>query len=167
MGIDLPMPYKRQGNSACERYYPSFIMVSEWIFFSIKTSSSLAEGRLVSLFALCCDKMVQMTRDMPYAKMSLIRHETVTTRRQLDPSSDGLYCCCWHVGSTSTPTLSSSTPHPCPSAQSQGSDWYITRAERGCKGFYTQVWRDQPREIPKGAQPPRGFPEADPDTRGE
>ena len=42
-----------------------------------------------------------------------------------------------------------------------------TRAKRVSIEIYGQVWRDQPRGKPKGAKPPRVFPEVDPDTRGQ
>ena len=37
-------------------------------------------------------------------------------------------------------------------------EWYITRAKRGCKGFYPRVWRNQPRGHPEGAECPEGCP---------
>ena len=43
----------------------------------------------------------------------------------------------------------------------------VATSNDGIRVHYTQVWRDQPRENPKKVQPPRGFPEVDPHTRGE
>ena len=40
-----------------------------------------------------------------------------------------------------------------------------TRAKRVSIEIYGQVWRDQPRGKPKGAQPTRVFPKVDPESR--
>ena len=42
--------------------------------------------------------------------------------------------------------------------------WTVTIQEGE---FYVQVWMDQLRGKPKGAQPMRVFPEVDPDTQGQ